>query len=76
MFAKGIENVLLRLRPDFSEKVMEVHLCKLFSKLSNKYGVFNVESRNNNVVVSLKREVGKAAVLTKDNWVVAFKEYS
>ncbi|MGI6698902.1 MAG: NYN domain-containing protein [Christensenellales bacterium] len=75
MFASELKNVLLRLRPDFSEKSYgSSSFSKLLSKLSNKYGVFNVESRNNNVVVSLKREVGKAAVLTKDNWVAAFKE--
>lgn len=75
MFASELKNVLLRLRPDFSEKSYgSSSFSKLLGKLSNKYGVFNVESRNNNVVVSLKREVGKAAVLTKDNWVAAFKE--
>jgi uncharacterized protein (TIGR00288 family) len=75
MFASELKNVLLRLRPDFNEKSYGYSsFGKLLSRLSNKYGVFNVESRNNIVVVSLKRENSKNAALTKDNWMPAFQE--
>ncbi len=75
MFASELKNVLLRLRPDFNEKSYGYSsFGKLLSRLSNKYGVFNVESRNNIVVVSLKGENSKNAALTKDNWMPAFQE--
>lgn len=79
IFASELKGILLRLRPDFSEKNYGcATFGKLLTKLSQKYDTIRVRSDNYNVMVSLAAETadeGKAAAqLNRDNWVEVFRE--
>ncbi len=78
MYASELKGVLLRLRPDFSEKAYGCpSFGKLLNKLSSQFGTIRVKSDNYNVLVSLNQEApqqGALATLTRDNWQTAFRE--
>lgn len=80
MFASELKGVLLRLRPDFSEKSYGCSTFgKLLTKLSSKYGVLKLRSDNYNVMVSLLTDnpddtQKPLPQLTRDNWIAAFRD--
>ncbi|MBN1776987.1 MAG: NYN domain-containing protein [Clostridiales bacterium] len=76
IFASELKGILLRLRPDFSEKAFGCSTFgKLLDKLQQKYGNLSIRSDNFNVMVSLKQAMKNGAPkLTKDNWTQAFRE--
>ena len=77
LYASELKGILLRLRPDFSEKAFGCSTFgKLLDKLQQKYGNLDIRSDNFNVMVSLKQAAknGGAPKLTRDNWTKAFRE--
>jgi len=78
LYASELKGILLRLRPDFSEKAFGCSTFgKLLDKLQQKYGNLDIRSDNFNVMVSLKQAAGKnggAPKLTKENWIQAFHD--
>ncbi len=56
MLASEVKSVLLRLRPNFSEKSVGFSTFgKLIARLSQQFGAFSVESEQFNVIVSLNQ---------------------
>ena len=72
MYASELKGVLLRLRPDFSEKAFGcATFGKLLDKLSRKFGALHIRLDNFNVMVSVAataKEAEPVAQLTRDNW--------
>lgn len=77
MYASELKGVLLRLRPDFSEKSYGcASFYKLLTKLARQFGDLRVFNDNYNVTVSLTTsgDSGDAIPqLTPSNWKEAFK---
>ena len=79
MYASELKGVLLRLRPDFSEKAFGCSsFGKLLNKLSAKFGSIRVKNDNYNVLVSLNADAPEEAAgkksLTQETWRTAFVE--
>ncbi len=70
MLAAEAKNVLLRLRPNFSEKSVGYSTFgKLVSRLSQEFGEFSVVTEQYNVKLRLAQSVSMGEQLTKDNYV-------
>ena len=76
LYASELKSILLRLRPDFSERAFGcATFLKLLDKLAHKYGNLRIRNDNFNVMVSLGQAQKETALqLTKDNWKEAFRE--
>lgn len=76
LYASELKSILLRLRPDFSERAFGcATFLKLLDKLAHKYGNLRIRNDNFNVMVSLGQAQKDAAPqLTKDNWKDGFRE--
>lgn len=76
LYASELKSILLRLRPDFSEKAFGcATFLKLLDKLSHKYGNLRIRNDNFNVMVSLGQAVKETVQqLTKENWKDAFRD--
>lgn len=77
IYASELKGILLRLRPDFSEKAYGcASFYKLLLKLASKFGDLHVKNDNFNVMVSVDHgtETADTSVpqLNKDNWREAF----
>ena len=76
LYASELKSILLRLRPDFSERAFGcATFLKLLDKLAHKYGNLRIRNDNFNVMVSLGQAQKDASPqLTKDNWKDGFRE--
>lgn len=76
LYASELKSILLRLRPDFSEKAFGcATFLKLLDKLSHKYGNLRIRNDNFNVMVSLGQAAKETVQqLTKENWKDAFRD--
>ena len=75
LLASELKSILLRLRPNFSEKSVGYSTFgKLLAKLSQQFGAFSVVSEQFNVIVSLSQAPAAYNVLeiTRDNYVTIF----
>ena len=74
MLASEAKGVLLRLRPNFSEKsVGSSTFGKLLTRLSQQFGAFSVESDKYNLIVSLNQPHAQAGEqITRENYVRIF----
>lgn len=76
IYASELKGILLRLRPDFTEKAYGCpSFYKLLLKLAANYGDLHVKNDNFNVMVSLNTASDTAEAvpqLTRDNWRDAF----
>ena len=78
ILAAELENILLRLRPDFNEKSFGFSTFgKLLSGLSQRFGSFTVVADHFNLIVQLGHEEQKAAPpqLTRDNYAEIFRSH-
>ncbi|MDD3213450.1 MAG: NYN domain-containing protein [Eubacteriales bacterium] len=76
LYASELKGILLRLRPDFSEKAFGCStFLQLLDKLAHKYGNLTVRNNNFNVMVSLGQAAKEtAAQISKENWKDAFRD--
>ncbi len=74
MLASETKSILLRLRPNFSEKSLGFSTFgKLIHHLAQLYGNFSVASEEYNVIISLNQPHSAAAEqLTRDNYIGVF----
>ena len=74
MLASEAKGVLLRLRPNFSEKSVGFSTFgKLLTRLSQQFGAFSVESDKYNLIVSLNQPHAQAGEqITRENYVRIF----
>ena len=74
MLASEVKSVLLRLRPNFSEKSVGFSTFgKLIARLSQQFGAFTVESEQFNVIVSLNQPHTPAGEqITRENYARIF----
>ena len=74
MLASEVKSVLLRLRPNFSEKSVGFSTFgKLIARLSQQFGAFTVESEQFNVIVSLNQPHTPAGEqITRENYIRIF----
>ena len=74
MLASEVKSVLLRLRPDFSEKSVGYSTFgKLLARLSQQFGAFSVASEQFNVIVSLTQAHRAASgPIGRDNYLTVF----
>lgn len=74
MLASEVKSVLLRLRPNFSEKSVGYSTFgKLLARLSQQFGSFSVASEDYNLIVSLNQaHTGAGEQLTRENYVSVF----
>ena len=73
MLASEVKGVLLRLRPNFSEKSVGYSTFgKLLARLSQQFGAFALESEQYNLIVSLNQPHAKEEQITRDNYVHIF----
>ena len=74
MLASEVKSVLLRLRPNFSEKSVGFSTFgKLIARLSQQFGAFSVESEQFNVIVSLNQpHVTAGEQITRENYTRIF----
>ena len=74
MLASEVKSVLLRLRPNFSEKSVGFSTFgKLIARLSQQFGAFTVESEQFNVIVSLNQPHAPAGEqITRENYARIF----
>lgn len=73
MLASEVKSVLLRLRPNFSEKGMGFSTFgKLLAKLSEQFGSFEMESEEYNLILRLNQAYAAVEQLTRDNYVGVF----
>ena len=82
MLASEVKGILLRLRPDFSEKSVGCSTFgKLLTRLSQQFGSFTVSSENYNLLVSLSQahSTPSGEQVTRENYPQIFsrilKEY-
>lgn len=70
IYASVLKNIILRLRPEFSEKDYGcATFGKLLTKISQNYSNIDVRKDNYNVVVSLKaKEPSPQQEIAKENW--------
>ena len=74
MLASEVKSVLLRLRPNFSEKSVGFSTFgKLLARLAQQFGAFCVESDQYNLIVSLNQPHAQAGEqMTRENYVRIF----
>ena len=73
MLASEVKSVLLRLRPNFSEKSVGFSTFgKLLAKLSEQFGSFEMESEEYNLILRLNQAYAAVEQLTRDNYVGVF----
>ena len=74
MLASEVKSVLLRLRPNFSEKSVGFSTFgKLLTRLAQQFGAFTVESERYNLIVTLSQPHAPAGEqITRDNFTHIF----
>ena len=74
MLASEVKSVLLRLRPNFSEKSLGFSTFgKLLTRLSQQFGSFSMVSEQYNLIVVLNQAHSQQAVqLTRENYTGVF----
>ena len=73
MLASEVKSVLLRLRPNFSEKsVGFTTFGKLLARLSQQFGSFTMESEEYSLILRLHQAYAAVEQLTRDNYVGVF----
>ena len=74
MLASEVKSVLLRLRPNFSEKSVGFSTFgKLLTRLAQQFGAFTVESERYNLIVTLNQPHAPAGEqITRDNFTRIF----
>ena len=73
MLASEVKSVLLRLRPNFSEKGVGFSTFgKLLSKLEVQFGSFEMESEEYNLILRLNQAYAAVEQLTRENYVGVF----
>ena len=73
MLASEVKSVLLRLRPNFSEKSVGFSTFgKLLAKLSEQFGSFEMESEDYNLILRLNQAYAAVEQLTRENYVGVF----
>jgi len=73
MLASEVKSVLLRLRPNFSEKSVGFSTFgKLLFKLSEQFGSFEMESEEYNLILRLNQAYAAVEQLTRENYVGVF----
>ena len=74
MLASETKNILLRLRPNFSEKSLGFSTFgKLIHRLAQQYGSFSVASEAYNVIITLNQPHGHSGEqLTRENYIDVF----
>ena len=73
MLASEVKSVLLRLRPNFSEKsVCFSTFGKMLAKLAEQFGSFEMESEEYNLILRLNQAYAAVEQLTRDNYVGVF----
>ena len=74
MLASEVKSILLRLRPNFSEKSVGYSTFgKLLARLSQQFGSFSVESEQYNLIVSLNQPHKRVSEqVTRENYVKVF----
>ena len=73
MLASEVKSVLLRLRPNFSEKSVGFSTFgKLLAKLSEQFGSFDVQSEEYNLILRLNQAYAAVEQLTRENYVGVF----
>lgn len=74
MLASETKNILLRLRPNFSEKTLGFSTFgKLLHRLAQQYGSFSVASEEYNVIITLNTpHKHSSEQLTRDNYISVF----
>ena len=73
MLASEVKSVLLRLRPNFSEKSVGFSTFgKLLAKLSEQFGSFDMESEEYNLILRLNQAYAAVEQLTREYYVGVF----
>ena len=73
MLASEVKSVLLRLRPNFSEKSVGYSTFgKLLSRLSQQFGSLSIESEDYNLILRLNQAYAAVEQSTRDNYVGVF----
>ena len=73
MLASEVKSVLLRLRPNFSEKSVGFYTFgKMLAKLTEQFGSFEMESEEYNLILRLNQAYAAVEQLTRDNYVGVF----
>ena len=73
MLASEVKSVLLRLRPNFSEKSMGFSTFgKLLAKLSEQFESFEMESEEYNLILRLNQAYAAVEQITRENYVDVF----
>lgn len=73
MLASEVKSILLRLRPNFSEKSVGYSTFgKLLARLSQQFGDFSVASEQYNLIVSLNQAHSGGEQLTRESYVRVF----
>ena len=73
MLASEVKSVLLRLRPNFSEKSVGFSTFgKMLAKLAEQFGSFDMESEEYNLILRLNQAYAAVEQLTRDNYVGVF----
>ena len=73
MLASEVKSVLLRLRPNFSEKSVGFSTFgKLLARLKEQYGSFEIQSEEYNLILRLNQAYAAVEQLTRENYVGVF----
>lgn len=73
MLASEVKSVLLRLRPNFSEKSVGFSTFgKMLAKLTEQFGSFEMESEEYSLILRLNQAYAAVEQLTRDNYVGVF----
>ena len=73
MLASEVKSVLLRLRPNFSEKSIGFSTFgKMLAKLEEQFGSFEMESEEYNLILRLNQAYAAVEQLTRENYVGVF----
>ena len=73
MLASEVKSVLLRLRPNVSEKSVGFSTFgKMLAKLAEQFGSFEMESEEYNLILRLNQAYAAVEQLTRDNYVGVF----
>ena len=73
LLASEAKSILLRLRPNFSEKSFGYSTFgKLLAKLAQQFGSFDLESEEYNLIVRLHQAYAAIEQLTRENYVEVF----
>ncbi|MGN0777076.1 MAG: NYN domain-containing protein [Candidatus Ventricola sp.] len=73
MLASEVKSVLLRLRPNFSEKSVGFSTFgKMLAKLAEQFGSFEMESEEYSLILRLNQAYAAVEQLTRENYVGVF----